>query len=132
MRRSLSRPNWTASRTGNGSSARPQSVFGLVAMKREGQLEYLDNEIVEMRVALDAPNANGSEFSVKQIENAIKATTKRIDAIVAQKSSDEGLSFEQFGCDFLSEAPTTRTSRDRRTPPTCRFPTVRSAPPTWR
>ncbi|QEM25746.1 helicase (plasmid) [Rhodococcus qingshengii] len=79
----------------------PQSVFGLVAMKREAQLEYLDNEIVEMRVALDAANANGSEFSVKQIENAIKATTKRIDAIVAQKSSDEGLSFEQSGCDFL-------------------------------
>lgn len=79
----------------------PQSVFGLVAMKREAQLEYLDNEIVEMRVALDAANANGSEFSVKQIENAIKATSKRIDAIVAQKSSDEGLSFEQSGCDFL-------------------------------
>ncbi|NRI68803.1 helicase [Rhodococcus sp. MS16] len=79
----------------------PQSVFGLIAMKREAQLEYLDNEIVEMRVALDAANENGSEFSVKQIENAIKATNKRIDAIMSQKSSDDGLSFEQSGCDFM-------------------------------
>lgn len=79
----------------------PQSVFGLIAMKREARIEYLENEKVEMRAALDAANAAGSEFSVKQIENAIKATTKRIDKIVEQKASDDGLSFEQSGCDFL-------------------------------
>ncbi|MFZ2174951.1 MAG: helicase-related protein [Rhodococcus sp. (in: high G+C Gram-positive bacteria)] len=79
----------------------PQSVFGLIGMKREAQLEYLENEELEMRQALEAANNSGSEFSVKQIENAIKATKKRIENIVGQKSSDDGLSFEQSGCDFM-------------------------------
>uniref|UniRef100_UPI0009349401 helicase-related protein n=1 Tax=Rhodococcus marinonascens TaxID=38311 RepID=UPI0009349401 len=78
-----------------------QSVFGMIGMKREAQLEYLDNEITEMRAALDAANKDGAEFSVKQIENAIKATTKRIETIIEQKSTDDGLSFEQSGCDFM-------------------------------
>lgn len=79
----------------------PQSVFGLIGMKREAQLDYLDNEMIEMRQALDAANTSKSEFTVKQIENAIKATQKRIDTIITQKSSDDGLSFEQSGCDFM-------------------------------
>ncbi|MGW4339541.1 DEAD/DEAH box helicase family protein, partial [Rhodococcus koreensis] len=79
----------------------PQSVFGLIGMKREAQIEYLENEEAELRSALEAATKSGSEFSVKQIENAIKAMKKRIETIVGQKSSDDGLSFEQSGCDFM-------------------------------
>ncbi|KAF0956854.1 helicase-related protein [Rhodococcus sp. T7] len=79
----------------------PQSVFGLIAMKREAQIEYLENEEAELRGALAAATKSGSEFSVKQIENAIKAMKKRIETIVGQKSTDDGLSFEQSGCDFM-------------------------------
>lgn len=79
----------------------PQSVFGLIGMRREAQIEYLEGEITELRIALDAANERGAEFSVKQIENAIKGATSKIENLVAAKSTDEGLTFEQSGADFL-------------------------------
>ncbi|CCW15055.1 helicase-related protein [Rhodococcus aetherivorans] len=79
----------------------PQSVFGRIAMRREAQIEYLDSEIAELRQALDAANNQGAEFTVKQIENAIKAAEGRIEKIIDAKATDDGLTFEQSGCDFL-------------------------------
>ncbi|OLL16161.1 DEAD/DEAH box helicase family protein (plasmid) [Rhodococcus sp. M8] len=79
----------------------PQSVFGKIAMRREAQIEYLDSEIAELRQALDAANSQGAEFTVKQIENAIKAAEGRIEKIIDAKATDDGLTFEQSGCDFL-------------------------------
>ncbi|WP_416063844.1 helicase-related protein [Rhodococcus indonesiensis] len=79
----------------------PQSVFGKIAMRREAQIEYLDSEIAELRQALDAANNQGAEFTVKQIENAIKAAEGRIEKIIDAKATDDGLTFEQSGCDFL-------------------------------
>ncbi|KDE10029.1 helicase-related protein [Rhodococcus aetherivorans] len=79
----------------------PQSVFGKIAMRREAQIEYLDSEISELRQALDAANSQGAEFTVKQIENAIKAAEGRIEKIIDAKATDDGLTFEQSGCDFL-------------------------------
>lgn len=79
----------------------PQSVFGKIAMRREAQIEYLDSEIAELRQALDAANTQGAEFTVKQIENAIKAAEGRIEKIIDAKATDDGLTFEQSGADFL-------------------------------
>ncbi|ETT23464.1 SNF2-related protein [Rhodococcus rhodochrous ATCC 21198] len=79
----------------------PQSVFGKIAMRREAQIEYLDSEIAELRQALDAANSQGAEFTVKQIENAIKAAEGRIEKIIEAKATDDGLTFEQSGADFL-------------------------------
>ncbi|MHC6214677.1 helicase-related protein [Rhodococcus ruber] len=79
----------------------PQSVFGKIAMRREAQIEYLDSEIAELRQALDAANSQGAEFTVKQIENAIKAAEGRIEKLIDAKATDDGLTFEQSGCDFL-------------------------------
>lgn len=79
----------------------PQSVFGKISMRREAQIEYLEGEIGELRMALDAANEQGAEFTVKQIENAIKSATTRIENIVAAKATDDGLTFEQSGCDFM-------------------------------
>ncbi|AXY49369.1 helicase-related protein [Rhodococcus ruber] len=79
----------------------PQSVFGKIAMRREAQIEYLDSEIAELRQALDAANTQGAEFTVKQIENAIKAAEGRIEKLIEAKATDDGLTFEQSGCDFL-------------------------------
>ena len=79
----------------------PQSVFGKIAMRREAQIEYLDSEISELRQALDAANSQGAEFTVKQIENAIKAAEGRIEKLIDAKSTDDGLTFEQSGADFL-------------------------------
>lgn len=79
----------------------PQSVFTLIGMKREAQIEYLENEISDMRQALDSANQNGADFTVKQIERSIRATEDRIKKIIEQTRSDEGLTFEQSGCDAL-------------------------------
>ncbi|MCK8671612.1 DEAD/DEAH box helicase family protein [Rhodococcus sp. HM1] len=79
----------------------PQSVFGKIAMRREAQIEYLESELAELRQALDAANSQGAEFTVKQIENAIKAAEGRIEKIIDAKATDDGLTFEQSGCDFL-------------------------------
>ncbi|NKT12134.1 hypothetical protein GS470_24975 [Rhodococcus hoagii] len=110
----------------------PQSVFGLIGMRREAQIEYLEGEITELRIALDAANERGAEFSVKQIENAIKGATSKIENLVAAKSTDEGLTFEQSGADFCSSTrrTTTRTSHARRTARTCQSPTAANAQPT--
>ena len=70
-----------------------QSVFGLIGMKREAQLDYLDNELDALRQALDAANDAGSEFSVKQIENTIKATKKRIETILIRTDPRQRLDF---------------------------------------
>ncbi|BDB63460.1 hypothetical protein RDE2_52540 (plasmid) [Rhodococcus sp. RDE2] len=79
----------------------PQSVFSRIAMRREAQIEYLESEIAELREALDAANTQGAEFTVKQIENAIKAAEGRIEKIIGAKATDDGLTFEQSGCDFM-------------------------------
>ncbi|MCZ1073264.1 helicase-related protein [Rhodococcus sp. A5(2022)] len=79
----------------------PQSVFSRIAMRREAQIEYLEGELGELREALDAANSQGAEFTVKQIEQAIKSTEARVEKIIAAKATDEGLTFEQSGCDFL-------------------------------
>ena len=107
-----------------------QSVFGLIGMKREAQLDYLDNELDALRQALDAANDAGSEFSVKQIENTIKATKKRIETIIDQKSTDDGLSFEQSGCDFLFIDITDRKETRTRRPACVTFMTSRDCLPT--
>ncbi len=78
----------------------PQSVFSRIAMRREAQIEYLEGELGELREALDAANSQGAEFTVKQIEQAIKnAEAGREDH--RGQGTDEGLTFEQSGCDFL-------------------------------
>ncbi|MBD8055625.1 DEAD/DEAH box helicase family protein [Rhodococcus ruber] len=79
----------------------PQSVFSRIAMRREAQIEYLEGELAELRQALDAANSQGAEFTVKQIEQAIKAAEGRIEKIIDAKATDDGLTFEQSGCDFL-------------------------------
>lgn len=79
----------------------PQSVFSRIAMCREAQIEYLEGELGELRDALDAANSQGAEFTVKQIEQAIKSTEARVEKIIAAKATDEGLTFEQSGADFL-------------------------------
>nr|WP_229580969.1 helicase-related protein [Rhodococcus rhodochrous] len=79
----------------------PQSVFSRIAMRREAQIEYLEGELGELREALDAANSQGAEFTVKQIEQAIKNAEARVEKIIAAKATDEGLTFEQSGADFL-------------------------------
>ena len=79
----------------------PQSVFSRIAMRREAQIEYLEGELGELRDALDAANSQGAEFTVKQIEQAIKNAEARVEKIIAAKATDEGLTFEQSGADFL-------------------------------
>ncbi|MGV9832328.1 helicase-related protein [Rhodococcus pyridinivorans] len=79
----------------------PQSVFSRIAMRREAQIEYLEGELDELREALDAANSQGADFTVKQIEQAIKNAEARVEKIIAAKATDEGLTFEQSGADFL-------------------------------
>ncbi|QQM55633.1 helicase-related protein [Rhodococcus pyridinivorans] len=79
----------------------PQSVFSRIPMRREAQIEYLEGELGELRDALDAANSQGAEFTVKQIEQAIKNAEARVEKIIAAKATDEGLTFEQSGADFL-------------------------------
>ncbi len=76
-------------------------MFSRIALRREAQIEYLDSELAELRDALAAANNQGAEFTVKQIEQAIKNTEARIEKIIAAKATDDGLTFEQSGCDFL-------------------------------
>ena len=108
----------------------PQSVFTKIPMKRQAQIDYLEGEVADMARALDEAAAADREFSVKQIEAALKKTRQRIETILGQKSTDTGLTFEQTGCDALYIDFTDRRNSCTRRSSCVTFGTSRGCLPT--
>ena len=59
-------------------------MFTKIPMKRQAQIDYLEGEVADMARALDEAAAADREFSVKQIEAALKKTRQRIETVLGQ------------------------------------------------
>lgn len=79
----------------------PQSVFKMIGVTKETEIEYIQTRLMELREGLDSAKAAGSDHSIKEIEKAIKREEEKQRKLVQSKATDIGLTFEQSGCDFI-------------------------------
>ena len=79
------------------------SQFGKVAMSREYQEYYINNEITLAREALEAANSDSeseNKYTVKRIEKKIEGLENRLEKL-QKTDTDTFINFEELGIDFL-------------------------------
>ena len=76
------------------------SQFGKVAMSKEYQEFYINNEIDQAREALENSDS-GNKYTVKRIERKIEGLEKRLENL-QKTDTDTFINFEELGIDFLS------------------------------
>lgn len=76
------------------------SQFGKVAMSKEYQEFYINNEIDQSREALENSDS-GNKYTVKRIERKIEGLEKRLENL-QKTDTDTFINFEELGIDFLS------------------------------
>lgn len=74
----------------------PQSVFNRVGLSAGRQAQFLREDIDAL---LAQKVKSGDELTVKAIEKLVKRKETRMAELFARK--DEGVSFEELGCDYL-------------------------------
>lgn len=80
----------------------PESVFTATGLRPEGIESYGAGKVAQLQDELDQMVRDGtSDASVKEIENTIKAYDLRIKGMVAKAKKDDGLRFEDTGCDYV-------------------------------
>lgn len=78
----------------------PQSVFELVPMSKDTQIEYMDTQIAQLRGELEGSRESGNRLSVKNVESAIANLEARTKALL-EADRDVGMEFESTACDYL-------------------------------
>lgn len=76
----------------------PQSAFTAIRVNPTALTEYIEEQLDELRAQLSAAD---SDRTVKRIELAIKHTQERLERLTDQARKDQGLGFENCGCDYL-------------------------------
>lgn len=76
------------------------SQFGKVAMSKEYQEFYINNEIDQAREAIENSDS-GNKYTVKRIERKIEGLEKRLENL-QKTDTDTFINFEELGIDFLS------------------------------
>ncbi|MCD7053120.1 DEAD/DEAH box helicase family protein [Rhodococcus sp. BH2-1] len=79
----------------------PESVFKLIGVTKETEIDYIDTRLMELREGLESAKSAGSDHTIKEIEKAIKREETKQQKLVNSKAADTGLTFEQSGCDFI-------------------------------
>ncbi|WP_072691407.1 helicase-related protein [Rhodococcus marinonascens] len=79
----------------------PESLFKLIGVTKETEIEYLDTRLMELREGLESAKSAGSDHTIKEIEKAIKREETKQKKLINSKATDVGLTFEQSGCDFI-------------------------------
>ncbi|NKZ93281.1 DEAD/DEAH box helicase family protein [Rhodococcus hoagii] len=79
----------------------PESVFKLIGVTKETEIDYIDTRLMELREGLESAKSAGSDHTIKEIEKAIKREETKQKQLVNSKAADTGLTFEQSGCDFI-------------------------------
>lgn len=78
------------------------SQFDRMQMSAEKEMQYINEELDELRAALEQSNdGNKKSFTVKQIERTIKKYERDLKKIEDRKQSDSFIDFEQLGIDKL-------------------------------
>lgn len=80
----------------------PESVFSRIPVSKERELEYLNDQLDELRTDLSDARARNGEQSptVKQIQRTLKAHEARIQKVI-DRPRDAGMEFESTRCDYL-------------------------------
>lgn len=80
----------------------PLSAFTRMKTSAQTRASFISNQIDAMRSALlEAKDGNQSAATMKQIENAMAKAQINLDKAMDATRKDEGLTFEQSGCDYL-------------------------------
>lgn len=80
----------------------PESVFTATGLRSEGMKDYSDRKLVELHRELEQMNAEGAiKSSVKDIEYKIDSYEARIKKEIDKAKKDDGLRFEDTGCDYI-------------------------------
>lgn len=85
----------------------PASVFEKIKVAPDRREAYVRRELADLEEELQQRKDSGaSHQTVKAIERAKKSQEKRLSKLLESKSRDEGVTFENSGCDyiFLDEA----------------------------
>ncbi|ODU08885.1 MAG: helicase [Pseudonocardia sp. SCN 72-51] len=75
-----------------------QSAFTRIGVADSVRKQYLNEQLAELRAQLE--NAQARE-SKKAIERAIKSAAERLERLTSDVSKDQGLRFENSGCDWV-------------------------------
>lgn len=78
----------------------PASVFERINVHPDRRRNHLERQLVELGIELDQKLGSGSTATIKRIEQAKKTLEKRIAKLQTLKL-DDGVRFEQSGCDYL-------------------------------
>ena len=79
----------------------PGSVFERINVSQERRESYLHTQLAELEDELAQGRGSMNQTTVKKIEAAKKRLTKRVNDLLARESKDQGVTFEQSGCDYL-------------------------------
>jgi N12 class adenine-specific DNA methylase/SAM-dependent methyltransferase len=79
----------------------PESVFTNIKVSDALQASYVEHELADLRDTLEGSGDEVTKTSKKRIEAAIKRYSNRLTDLTRQDRKDEGLRFEQTGCDYL-------------------------------
>lgn len=74
----------------------PQSIFNRVGLSAGRQSQFLREDIDAL---IAQKQSSGDDMTVKAIEKLIKRKETRMEELFARK--DEGVTFEELGCDYL-------------------------------
>lgn len=80
----------------------PESVFTAAGLRREGIENYRDNKLSDLRAELVQMKAEGAiKASIKEVEQKIDSYEQRMDKEITKAAKDDGLRFEDTGCDYI-------------------------------
>ena len=76
----------------------PQSAFTAIGVDNAARVDYIEEQLAELRAQLETAE---SDRTKKRIELAVKSAHERLERLTDQARKDQGLSFENSGCDYL-------------------------------
>lgn len=80
----------------------PESAFTAMALSKQTQQSYIDEAIFEMEQDVSRlEDMKGTKASIKKVKQRAQAFTQTMERRVKSIKNDDGISFEDSGCDYL-------------------------------
>lgn len=79
----------------------PDSVFERIRVHPQRRVEFIQSQLDELADELMQGSGQQKDRTIKRIELAKKALTKKLEKATDQSKKDPGVTFEMTGCDYL-------------------------------
>ena len=76
----------------------PQSAFTKIGVDDAVRADYIELQLLELRAQLETAECDRTK---KAIERGIKSAQERLERLTSQTRKDQGLHFENSGCDYV-------------------------------